>query len=272
MTTTDNTQAIINVAQDATTPHVLEPGKAYVVASASGTQMFDLTGDAYRDAPRTKAGRTTFRDAASFLAYYGKHHDANSEIYADASSLTITAVLDAHTADGARFGKHRATLSLRTTDAWDQWIAKDGRLMEQTAFAEHLEDHLPELVTPPAAEMLEIASSIQGSTKADFQAGVRLANGTRQLSFVETTTAKAGQKGQLVIPETFEIGLVPFEGSAPYKMSARFRYRIENGGSLRLSYKLDRPGDILKAAFADVLATVAKVISEPVMNGSPAGS
>ncbi len=160
-------------------------------------------------------------------------------------------------------------LRLRTTDAWKQWGAKDNRLMSQEEFAEHLEDHLAELVSPPAAEMLEIAQSFQASIKAEFQSSTRLSSGQRQFQYVETVASKAGQKGQLTIPETFEIGLVPFEGAAPYKMTARFRHRIE-GDRLRLAYKLERPDDVLRAAFADVLAAVTEAVEEPVMNGSPA--
>lgn len=270
MTDTDNVTAIVNTALQAARPSQLEPGHVYAWQTPRGIEQVDLTGDKHRDTPSRKSGTATVRDVASFLAYFGKHSDPNSEVYADAERLTITAVLDAHTGDSARWGTHRLSLALRTTDAWQQWIARDNKLMEQAVFAEHIEDHLAELVAPPAAEMLEIAQSIQGATKAEFQSGTRLASGQRQLSYVETTTAKAGAKGTLEIPETFEIGLVPFDGSAPYKLSARFRYRIESGGTLRLAYKLDRPGEVIKAAFADVLAEVAEAIDQTVMNGTPA--
>ncbi|PBC80155.1 uncharacterized protein YfdQ (DUF2303 family) [Streptomyces sp. TLI_235] len=271
MTTVDNAQAIITTATRAASPSELEPGKVYGWLTPNGSvQQIDLTGDEYRDAPARKSGTTTTRDVASFLAYFAKHSDPDSEIYADAERLTITAVLDANMPGAARWGRHRLVLALRTTEAWRQWIERDGKLLDQAVFAEHLEDHTAELVSPPGAEMLEIAQSIQGATKAEFQSGTRLQSGQRQLSYIETTTAKAGAKGTLEIPETFEIGLVPFEGSAPYKLSARFRYRIENGGTLRLAYKLDRPGEVVKAAFADILAAVAEAIDQPVMNGSPA--
>jgi uncharacterized protein YfdQ (DUF2303 family) len=269
MTDIDNVQTIVDTATRATEAEELTPGKIYAFNTPTGVKQFDLTGEEYSDTPKRKRGTTTVRDAGSFLSYWAKHSSDASEVYADADRLSITAVLDAHTVEEPDWGQHRLHLQLRETDAWQQWAALDGKLMDQERFAEFLEDHLPELLEPSAAEMLEIAQSIQGVAKAEFQSGTRLQSGERKLAYVETVTAKAGQKGELLIPEQFTIGLVPFEGSEGYKLTARLRYRI-NGGPLQLAYKLDRPADIRKTAFDDVVKAVAEQIDSPIMNGSPA--
>ncbi|MDV5145889.1 DUF2303 family protein [Streptomyces sp. SBC-4] len=267
----DGIQSVIDIAQQAAEPTALETGRVYAVrTSGGGTQTLDLTGPQYTGVPARKSGTTTVRDAISFTAYFTKHADPDTEVYADADRLTVTAVLDAHTATSARWSGHRLTLSLRKTEAWAQWLEHDGRLMQQEQFAEFLEDHLPELLEPSAADMLEIAQSIQGATKAEFQSSTRLSSGQRQFAFVETLTAKAGQKGQLTIPEVFTIGLVPFEGSEGYKLTARFRYRLGRDGALTLGYKLERPGDILRTAFQDVVTKIGDEIEQPIMNGTPA--
>ncbi|NED73339.1 DUF2303 family protein [Streptomyces sp. SID9944] len=266
---TDNAQTIVDTALRSAPPAELEPGKVYAFHTAGGIHKVDLTGDEYKDQPSRKTGTTTVRDAASFLAYWDKHHDDSSEVYADSDRLTITAVLDANTAHSARWGGHRLHLALRETTAWKQWLRADGELMDQDAFAEFLEDHLPELLEPAAADMLEIAQSFQAAQKVDFQSATRLSSGQRQFQYVETTTAKAGQKGQLTVPETFVIGLVPFEGSEGYRLTARLRHRIGQTG-LRLGYKLERPDEIRKTAFADVLKTVSEQIGTAVMNGTAA--
>lgn len=267
---TDNVQTIVDTALASAPPAELTPGKVYAFAlPGGGIHKVDLTGDEYRDQPARKTGTTTVRDAQAFLTYWDKHHDADSEVYADNERLTVTAVLDAHTPGTARWGGHRLHLALRTTDAWKQWLALDGKLMSQEQFAEFLEDHLPELLTPDAATMLEIAQSIQGVAKAEFQSGTRLQSGERKLAYVETVTAKAGQKGELVIPETFVVGLVPFEGSEGYQLTARLRYRI-NGGPLQLGYKLERPADVQRTAFADVVKAIGEQIDTPIMNGTAA--
>lgn len=263
-------QTIIDAALRSAKPAELTPGKVYAFHTPRGIEQVDLTGDKYRDAPAHKTGNTIVRDAGSWLAYYGKHHDEQSEVYRDVEALSVTAVLDAHTDDALRFGRHRLTLALRTTKSWQAWTGRDGKWMDQEQFATFLEDRLPDLVTPDAATMLEIAQSIQGSTKAQFQSGTRLASGERKFSYVEDTTAKAGQRGELTIPEVFILGVIPFEGAARYSVTARFRYRIERGGELRLGYHLEQPEDRLAAAFAEIADQLAEAIDEPVMNGTPA--
>ena len=267
--TNGEAQTIVDTALRAAPPAELTPGKVYAFHTSTGVHKVDLTGDPYKDQPSRKTGTTVVRDAASFLTHYGKHADGDSEVYADAEKLTITAVLDADTADAARWGGHRLHLALRETEAWKQWMRCDGHLLSQDAFAEFLEDHLPELLEPSAAEMLEIAQSFQAAVKVDFQSATRLSSGQRQFQYVETQTSKAGQKGQLTVPEVFTIGLVPFDGSDGYRLTARLRHRITQDG-LKLGYKLERPDDIRRTAFGDVVKAIGQEIDTPVMNGTPA--
>lgn len=263
-------QPIAALAQQALKPQAVEPGGIYLVATADGRiEHVDLTGPEYTGQLDRKAGTTTVRDAASFLAYYGKHHDADTEVYSDVERLSVTAVLDAHQAATARFGAHRLVLSLRRTKAWDEWLALDGKLVDQDRFANFLEDHLPNLVEPDAATMLEIAQSIKATTKAEFQSSSRLQSGERKFAFVEDTKASAGTKGDLAIPETFRIAVPPFEGADAYSMTARFKYRL-GGGQLALGYKLEQPEERARAAFADVLAEIANGVGTPILNGTPA--
>jgi uncharacterized protein YfdQ (DUF2303 family) len=269
VTNTDNVQTIVDTTLRAAPPVALEIGKIHAFHTAGGVKTVDLTGPEHTGLPPRKQGTTTVRDFTSFTAYWEKHADDNSEVYADSERLTVTAVLDAHTAADARWAGHRLHLALRETTAWKQWLHMDGELMDQEKFAEFIEDHLPELLDPVAADMLEIAQSFQAASKVDFQSASRLASGQRQFQYVETTTAKAGQKGQLTVPETFVVGLVPFEGSEGYRLTARLRYRIGQNG-LRLGYKLERPDEIRKTAFADVVKAIGEQIDQPVMNGTPA--
>ncbi|MGW4648094.1 DUF2303 family protein [Kitasatospora sp. NPDC004289] len=268
MTTADNLQTVVDTATRAAAGQPLAPGKVYAFNTPGGVHKVDLTGPEHTGIPARKSGTTTVRDAASFLTYYGKHSDDESEVYADAERLTVTAVLDAHTADTPRWSDHRLQLALRPTKSWQEWTAASGRLMDQEAFANFLEDHLADLMEPDAATMLEIAQSIQAATQANFQSGTRLTSGERRFVFTEETTAKAGQRGELTIPETFVIGLKPFEGSEGFRLTARFRYRIHSG-NLQLGYKLERPEYYQGLGFDGVLTEIAEGIGQPVMNGSP---
>jgi uncharacterized protein YfdQ (DUF2303 family) len=269
VTDIDNVQTIVTTATRAAQAQPLDLGKVYAFNTPGGVHKIDLTGEDYQDQPTRKRGTTVVRDSAGFLTYYSKHHDASTEVYSDIDALSVTAVLDANTATSARWGGHRVTLGLRTTKAWREWTTASGKLMSQDAFAEFLESHLPDLVDPDAATMLEIAQSIQASTTGEFQSASRLQSGARKLIFTEETTAKAGSRGELEIPEVFKIAVIPFEGAVRYSVNARLKYRI-NRKELTLGFLLEQPEDRLACAFEEVVSLIAAGIDTPILNGTPA--
>lgn len=270
-------QAIIDTARESVQPVKLEIGEVYAVRNSRGEPTtLDLTGNAYRDLPQRKTGTTRVWDAPSFREYYAKHADAATDLYADVQQLKVTAVLDAHQKDAPRWGEHRLVLELRQTTDWGNWLKYDGKLLAQDTFAQHIEDNLGVIVSdeddpkaPSAAQMLEIAQSLEASSKVEFLSGTRLADGQRQLIYTEATQGKAGTKGKLEIPAHFWIGVQPFEGSERYRLKARFQYRISDN-ELRLAYRLEKPEDAVRAAFGDLLEGLTEHITEPIMNGSPA--
>ncbi|MFC8625653.1 DUF2303 family protein [Streptomyces anulatus] len=268
----NGTQAVIDVAMRAAQPHQLEPGNFYtLVTPGGGVQKVDLTGPEHTGVPARKSGTTLVRDVDSFLAYFDKHGDSNTEVYADVERRTITAVLDAHTDEDARWGGHRVELHLRETSAWRAWTSMDGQLVPQGQFAEFIEDNLVDLVEPTAATMLELAESFEVTTSAEFQSSQRLDSGARKFSYVEEQTGKAGHKGDITIPATLTLALRPFEGTEPYKVIARFKYRLDKAkGELRLGFKIERPGDVLAAAFADIRTLIDSDVPMAVLNGAPA--
>lgn len=274
MTITDAAvEAIANLAQEGETGEELEPGKIWAFRTRNGdVKTIDLTGDEYHDTPRRKTGTTTVRDAASFLAYWGKHSDGDSEIYADRDRRTITAVLDAHTkTDGARFGQHRLVLGLRHTESFQAWVASSGKAMTQTQFAEFIEDHRPDIIEPAAADVLELAQTFQATTKANFRSSSILKSGQRQINYVEQIDASAGRDGKLTIPDSLQLALAVFDGATEADaVTARLRYRITDG-RLALIYLLDQLADVVNAAFEGVITDVAAGVDEtPILRGTPA--
>jgi uncharacterized protein YfdQ (DUF2303 family) len=262
---------IAALADGAAAAEQLVPGGYYVVASRDGQlHRIDLTGDQWRDTPRRKTGTTVVRDVDSFVNYWGKHADDDSEIYADRTKLAVTAVLDAHAQENPRWGQHRLVLQLRHSDAFEAWQRSSATLMAQAAFAEFLEEQRTAIVDPSAADMLELAQSFEASTKASFKSGTRLASGERTLAYVEEIEAKAGKRGELTIPDHFTLALAVFDGaSEAEEVTARLRYRIEDG-RLRIGYVLDQIGDVVAAAFEAVVASVDGQVVVPILRGTPA--
>ena len=265
----DGTQAIIDVAQRAAQAQQLEAGHVYAVAVGDRVERIDLTGPEYTGKPPRKAGTTIVRDYDSFIAYFTKHSDDDTEVYADIERRTITAVLDAHHPGAPRWGSHRLELRLRPTAAWEAWTAQDNKLVPQDKFGEFVEDNLTDFVEPTAATMLELAESFEATTKAEFQSSQRLDSGQRRFAYTEDVQAKAGHRGEITIPATLTLALRPFEGAEPYKVIARFKYRLD-AGNLTLGFKIERPGDILAAAFDDIRTLIDADIPMAVLNGAPA--
>jgi uncharacterized protein YfdQ (DUF2303 family) len=273
-----DTQPIIDAATRAAEPKVLNDSERFhVVVSPTGqVHLYDLFAEAEKHstaniAPARKTGTYQVHDASSFVAYIAKHGNPDTEVWADTVNAKITGVINAHIAGGpnnAQFEDHKVAYSVQLTEAWKAWASRDGKLDSQSDFAELIEDRALDIVQPAAADMLELAQTFQATIGVSFESSKRLSSGERQLAYREQVDAKAGRAGQMDIPETFVLGVRPFEGADPYKVTARLRYRITDG-VLRIGYKLERPEDVMREAFLGVVAKVQTGISELDRLNSP---
>jgi uncharacterized protein YfdQ (DUF2303 family) len=254
-TDTPEAAVVADLARQAAGAETLSPGVVYGAASTDGsTRVLDT--DAYADSPRHIAAARVVGDAESFVRYLTKHViDGHTEVYADTPSSSVIAVLDSHDAGQGGWQKHTARLELRHTKSWEAWTKADGKLLEQTEFAEFIEQQSLDVRTPETAVLIEIAQSFQAKTSVDFEGGERLDSGQVRLEYKETVSAKAGQKGHIDIPKELELLLRPYIGGPVYLVVARFRYRLR-GSQLGLGIVLQRPQEILDAAFADIVTEI----------------
>lgn len=222
--------------------------------------------------PRRKTGAVVVADAEAFVTYVGRHGTPDTEVWADVERRQLIAVINGHGIIDAGHGDHTVTLVLRHTPGWKAWLALNGQLLPQVAFAEHVEDRLVDIVDPPAGVLLEIAQTFQSKKHVDYESSHRLSDGQTVLEYREVVTSGAGKKGELAIPEAFIVALTPFRGGETYKVRARLRTRVADG-VLGLGFVLDRPEEVLEAAFADVVSAVDVGLSDdpcgPIVNGWP---
>ncbi|WP_159622701.1 DUF2303 family protein [Ruania rhizosphaerae] len=262
---------IVSTAYAATRPHPVNPDEHpyQVITDGDGNKhLLDLS--AHTSLPRRKKGRPVVRDAASFTAYVNRHTTAGTEIYADATSTEVVAILDGNGDTAPGWGDHRVSLGLVQPPAWKAWNRLSGQMVDQQTFAEHIENRLVDIVKPTGADMLELAQTFQATKSAAFDSSQRLSTGEVQLSYKEQVDAKGGKSGRMDIPETFELGLIPFEGAKAYRVVARFRYRLHES-VLRVGFVLERPEDVLRAAFDDVLDAIRTGVPDgvPIFHGQP---
>lgn len=242
---------IAEIAARAAVPNVIDPAKLYAITVPrdSRLEITDLEPNYERvnGKPRRKTGRVALATVDSFTEFALKHYEPEqTTVWISFAHKRIVAVLNDHKPgeDGAGFGDHRAAITLEHTDAWKHWLGvqKHQTWLAQEAFADHIEEGL---------KMLEIAQTIQGTSKADFKSALRLRDGNVQIRYEEETQTSAGERGELLIPEEFELAIPPFVGEDPVALKARLRTRIKEG-KLSLYYKVERPDDVVRFALEEI--------------------
>jgi uncharacterized protein YfdQ (DUF2303 family) len=262
-------QAVIDAARASALPAELDADKplAFVIPENAELQLPDLR--AWRYWPTRKIGTYKPATVAALIAYTEDHLDpAHSTVWVHPTSGQVVAVLNDNASDEPGWGDHRAVLHLSTTPEWDYWIAQDGTMLSQEAFAEHIEGGLEEIVEPDAATMLEIAQSFHATSKASFRSSTRLTSGAQRLQYDEEIKASAGASGDLTVPAALLLAVAPFIGEDTYKVPARLRFRLTSG-TLTLGYKLDRPASVRRDALEGVAERLAEKFSRTFV-GEPA--
>ena len=253
----DNIQAVIDTAQRALPAQVLDstPHQKIVYTSDHGVQAIDLTKT--QPAPFRKTGTVTVFEAESLnklLVDNAVPGATTVYINPDAAKPAIVAVINGNGAAGPGFGDFRVSIGFRETPQWAKWKGIDGRLLPQADFAEFVEDNLADIATPDGATMMEIVTYLQATRSVEFRSGVKLSNGAVHLTNNEDIQAQVGA-GNIAVPETFEIALSPIFGVQPFKVPARFRYRIEDR-KLKMGFKLQRIEDVMAQIIKDIEAEI----------------
>jgi uncharacterized protein YfdQ (DUF2303 family) len=178
-------------------------------------------------------------------------------VIADLSTSKIKATFNDHGPHGepAGWAGLHAVLDVQLADRWKEWIAKDRKELTQVEFAEFIEDHKDDFIDPDAGHMLNVALTLQAKTNVVFKQKVRLDNGDTGFEYDEETATKAGEKGDLEVPASFDVRLQPYVNGDPYRRNVRLRTSI-TGGRLRFTFLIDQPNRILEEAFKDVVRVI----------------
>jgi uncharacterized protein YfdQ (DUF2303 family) len=270
----DTTAEVVrDLAHQTAEPTKVQPGTRYVwITRTPEGSTGKIEVDLSSELPARKMGIVQVADVASFAAYYAKHADEGSEVFADLDAATITAVLDAHEEDGPRWQQHRLVLAMQPTEPWKTWKAHDRKFMPQVDFAEFLEDNYWDLDPNGAvkgADLLEAAQKFEATIKVEYGAGSRLRSGDVTVRRIETTEQGTGKKGYIDFPEEMDLAIKPYaDCDDDTTITARLRYRI-NGDQLLLGYFLNEPERVRREAVEAVVAKAADTTAAPILLGSP---
>lgn len=218
-------------------------------------------------APTRSRGITTLRDVGSFIELVKQENTPHTRIYGCYEPANFKAVFNDNFMDAPGWRDHMAVFSCPSSVEWKAWNAANKRQMNQADFAAFIEDNLPDIASPPAADMLEISRSLEAKKKVNFASGIRLSNGQNELTYEEEISGTAS-KGKLVVPELFTIGIPVLEGGPRYAVDCRLRYRIADGGKMTMWFELVRPHKVAEDAVNQVWATISEGTGLPILNGS----
>lgn len=254
-------------------PYALDHESALLVSKLRIDEKVVVTDlEAHLDAPRRARGTVAVHDPGDFARYVQRiAPEDTTTVWADIDRGSVTALLDDHDAAGfgAGWRSHTVRLDLQDDPDWVAWTKLDSKLVSQQYFAEFLEQQLHTIVTPAAADIYEVATSLQAKKSVSFRSGFKTKSGDIQFTYDEETKAQAGVKGQLEIPDEFTLRLAPFAYTTPVELTAKLRYRITDG-ELQIGYKLLRPLEIRRDAFSTIVGEIRGQLGEslPVFLGS----
>lgn len=216
------------------------------------------------DRPLQLQQTVSLHTAKDFIGYVNRFADTNSVIFVNVLGGKIQAVLDYHEAASvAEYGSnakqrlcsHKAIFNVEQTPEFKKIRDKSGESMSQSDFALFLEDVMPYINQPAAAELYEIVSTLSAKTSVDFKSGVRTDNGQVSITYNENIDASAGREGKLNIPEQIVFGIQVHRGGSHYALPARFRYRIKDG-NLRMWYDLDQLEKAIEKSMEDTVTYI----------------
>jgi uncharacterized protein YfdQ (DUF2303 family) len=223
--------------------------------------------DRHMPAPMRKSGTVTLNNSSSFVAFIDQHKTDSTSLYFNDDRQRFIAVFNDHSAIEPGWRDFTAVYNVPLSREWHLWNNNDEKRMIQEDFARFIEDNLPDIVDPPGSTMLEVSRSLEAHKSAEFKSGIRLSNGSTEFTYNEEVKGTAA-KGTLAIPETFQIGIPVLKGGPGYRMTVRFRYRID-GGKLALWYELLRPHKVLEDALDQVAVEIADETGLTVLAGTP---
>ena len=258
--------------------------------AALGGVAIDLAAEAnkWRVAPRFRSGAAKIETLESFIALVNRHKDEGSAIFANlkAEQPWLCAVIDYHDLDRkARYGTHSVRYEFPFSPEFLAWRAISGKALDQTKFAEWIEDHIHELSDPTEGEAAEFEQSTglkfglphelkKVARGVSIHAALKVSNiqtlatGEAQMAFEEAHTVKDSDAKPIKVPGLVLVSVPLFYGGDLVRLPFRLRYERVGGAVIWkfLAFRLDR---ILLGALEGEYERAIKGTGLPGFRGTP---
>lgn len=267
-------EAIIDLARDSAVPQVVARtagGKIHLLVPGRGVHgnqivVVDTALDAQ---PGRKSGDVSVFDIASLNALMAENTGGDISVYVDrdARAPAIVAILNGHGRGGPGWGDHRVSVQFRHTPQWKKWMEIDGKFLSQSEFANFIEDNLPDIRDPAPGDMLEISQFLEITRTTSFKSVTRPKSGVVQFKNESNDVSASSME----LPDTITLFIAPLFGLPPMEVSARFRYRIADGG-LKLGVKIQRREEIIAQILEEMVVEIALPPGAVIVEGVAPGA
>ncbi len=231
----------------------------------------------WRNRPERVVGTAKIETLDSFIELVERHKTAASAIFAmtDWRKPSLTAIIDYHDDEPANC-KHRIHYAFPLSEDWQAWLAINGKPLNQTEFAEFIEDHIEDLASPDDAEknsfninfrtrvaepsdLITLSRGLQINAEMRVRTAVKTQSGESQIVFEEEHKDASG--APIDVPGIFILCVAPFFDGERCRIPVRLRYRVKEG-KINWSIQLFRPdvhvtkqvrADLIRAALATEL-------------------
>lgn len=280
-TKASETQAIIDLASQITPITIASQDHIKRVALPPGWKLEEKDDEKLLAQPMRKNGNTYLDDVDSFILYVNRHKssDQSTVIYTVAEyvvgAIAFKCILNDHrpynTGEPTQEWKDfTAVYSPERSVEWKRWNDKNKQPFSQFEFALFIEDNLQDIAAvegmPTAQQLLEMATKFQATMDMRYKSNIRTQNGGVSLTFVNDDDAQTVESMKLF--EKISIGIPVFWGGEGYRIDARLRYRVKDGG-LKFWYELIREDKVLEDATKTMIKKIKEETEVPLLFGRP---
>lgn len=217
----------------------------------------------------------TFRSRQSFSDYINRFKNLSTQVFVHSISVgaQCLAVIDYHDSTGSPSRTtHRADYLPAYSKEFKAWMDINRKPISQEAFLAHLRSWGYTIVSHTDADLIEIASSLEFSSKGVFSSKVERVTGGRMLTFNEEVEGSAQSRGsKIAVPERISISAPVFErAEEAVTYVADLLYRPANG-ALTITVELHQIHRVIDAAIEEMIAMITAETKIKPYFGFPVG-
>jgi uncharacterized protein YfdQ (DUF2303 family) len=218
------------------------------------------------------SGTERFGDVISWSQFVNLHAHEEREPYLTWNSRGLSAVLDYHSGlDNPGRAQWIAIHPFQHSRQWSAWSSNAGRWFSQAEFIEFIEDHMEDVLDPPAADLMGIVRTLKATINKSATVDIR-SDGTQNAVWTDDRQVQQKGNSDATIPTSLKIAIPALKGHTDdqgkaivYSLTANLRVSADDKDGktrLRLRYTLPQAETSMEDAYNEVVSK-ARVLVGP---------